>query len=99
VQTLIILEFLLSLTAKSKSEDADLTNKSVLYAHTLKGEDVRLNASRFYKSKLRESRPNGQHKPREQSKSISRRLPARPALKEGITIGWWILSYPAIEIG
>jgi THO complex subunit 1 len=40
VQALIILDFLLSLTAKSKAAFADMTNKSVLYAHTLKDEDV-----------------------------------------------------------
>ena len=39
VQALILLDFLLSLTASAKSKLTDLTNKSVLYSYTLSAED------------------------------------------------------------
>lgn len=41
VQALILLDFMLSLTLKSKARLADLTNKSVLYGFVLSEEDVR----------------------------------------------------------
>ncbi|KAJ5824303.1 THO complex subunit THOC1 [Penicillium robsamsonii] len=41
VQALILLDFLLSLTSKSKSRLADTTNKSVLYGFTLNEEDTK----------------------------------------------------------
>lgn len=46
VQTLILIDFLLSLRSKIKAKLADLnpSNKSVLYAHTLSEEDVRQSA-------------------------------------------------------
>lgn len=40
VQALILLDFMLSLTSKSKAKLADLTNKSVLYGFVLNDEDV-----------------------------------------------------------
>ncbi|KAL4812596.1 THO complex subunit 1 transcription elongation factor-domain-containing protein [Aspergillus spinulosporus] len=40
VQALILLDFMLSLTAKSKAKLADLTNKSVLYGFVLNDEDA-----------------------------------------------------------
>jgi THO complex subunit 1 len=41
VQALILLDFVLSLTSKSKSRLADATNKSVLYGFTLNDEDTK----------------------------------------------------------
>ncbi|KAK2760196.1 hypothetical protein FQN54_002263 [Arachnomyces sp. PD_36] len=41
VQALILLDFVLSLTPKSKSKLADLTNKSVLYGYVLNDEDAK----------------------------------------------------------
>ncbi|RAL13666.1 THO complex subunit THO1/HPR1, partial [Aspergillus homomorphus CBS 101889] len=41
VQALILLDFMLSLTAKSKAKLADLTNKSVLYGFLLSEEDAK----------------------------------------------------------
>jgi THO complex subunit 1 len=40
VQALILLDFMLSLTPKSKARLSDMTNKSVLYGFVLSDEDV-----------------------------------------------------------
>ena len=42
VQTLIVVDFLLSLTPKAKRKLESLGNKSVLYGYTLEEEDVSL---------------------------------------------------------
>ena len=95
VQALILLEFLLSLTAKAKGRLAELTlqNKSVLYQFTLGEEDVGTSSDRHC-SALTGCRPNGQ---------VTRGLPSPPICRMGprgnSTIGWWTRSCRGTRTG
>ena len=72
VQALILLDFMLSLTLKSKARLADVTNKSVLYGFVLSEEDVRPPCSIFQPSmgNLTIDRPNGRPKCERRSRNI-----------------------------